>query len=186
MSDSKSRSVRWIVLVLAIVAVGFAGVYFGRALRSRTQPPVTAETPPFAFEPGDLFPRVALTDSLERPVASDSLLANGGVVLLLDPDCDGCTDMSIRWEHALATGFIDRTLVFGVSRFATSANSAYRATHRLSFPIYRDSEDAFLSVHGVTSYPLEVVVGRSGTIQSLSDDSVTPVDEEAIRMQLSE
>jgi peroxiredoxin len=180
------RPIRWILFAALALAVGYAGVHFGRALRDRSAPPV-AEAPPFPFRPGDAFPDVALSDSLGNVVRSDSLLAGrGAVVLFLDPNCDGCTDMSIRWEHALAAGSLDRSRVFGVSRASVDVNRAYRASLRLSFPIYQDVEDAFLARYGVASYPLEVVVGRSGTIRSLSDDSVSPVDDEAVRASMSE
>ncbi|HXV14813.1 MAG TPA: redoxin domain-containing protein [Candidatus Krumholzibacteria bacterium] len=180
------RPLRWILFAALALAVGYAGVRFGRALRDRSAPPV-ADAPPFPFRPGDPFPDVALSDSVDAIVRSDSLLAGrGAVVLFLDPNCEGCTDMSIRWEHALAEGTIDPTRVFGVSRAGTGVNRSYRAAHRLSFPIYRDVEDAFLARYRVTSYPLEVVVGRSGTIRSLSDDSVSPVDVESVRASMSE
>jgi peroxiredoxin len=180
------RSLRWVALVLVAFAFGYAGVRFGQALRSRSAAPV-AETSPFPFRPGDVFPSVALADSLGNNVSSDSLVAgHGAVVLLLDPNCDGCTDMSIRWEHALAEGFFDPSRVFGVSRAPVDANRAYRAANHLSFPIYQDVADAFLQQHKVLSYPLEIVVGQSGTIRSLSDNSKTPVDGEEIRLLLTE
>ncbi|MCI0451334.1 MAG: peroxiredoxin family protein [Candidatus Latescibacteria bacterium] len=181
-----NRPFRWILFAALALAVGLAGVQFGRVLRNRSAP-VVAEAPPFPFRPGDAFPDVALSDSLGTIVRSDSLLAGrGAVVLFLDPNCDGCTDMSIRWEHALAEGTIDPARVFAVSRASAGINRDYRAANRLRFPIYRDVEDAFLNRYRVTSYPLEVVVGRSGTIRSLSDDSVSPVDDDAVRASLSE
>ncbi len=188
MASSSGRPLRWVALVLAILVVGYAGVRFGRALRARSSPAHThPETSPFPFAVGDPFPAVALADSLGGAVPSDSLLAGrGAVVLFLDPDCDGCTDMSIKWEHTLAEGFFDRSRVFAVSRAAPAVNAAYRAENRLSFPIYQDVADAFLREFDVTSYPLEVVVGQSKIIRSLSDDSVTPVDIEEIRLLMTE
>lgn len=182
-----SRSLRWIALVLVAIAVGYAGVRFGRSLRDHRSTASVAEAPPFPFLPGDEFPGVALVDSLGRSLSSDSLIAGrGAVVLFLDPSCEGCADMSIRWEHALAEGAFDPSRVFAVSRASDETNRAYRAAHRLSYPIYRDAADAFARQYAVLSYPLEVVVGASGTVRSSSDDSVTPVDGEAIRLMLME
>lgn len=186
MPNHPSRPLRWLILVVVALAVGYAGVRFGRTLRERQAPPV-AEAPSFPFRPGDPFPDVALADSLGAIVRSGDLIAErGAVVLFLDPECEGCTDMSIRWEHALAGGFFDPTRVIGVSRASADVIGSYRAAHRLSYPVYRDAEDAFLQTHGVTRYPLEVVVGQSGTIRSLSDDSVTPVDVDVVRRSLTE
>jgi hypothetical protein len=39
----------------------------------------------------------------------------------------------------------------------------------------------FLKQHGVTTYPLEVVVGVSGTIQSISENSKADIDADQIR-----
>ncbi len=182
----RSRPARWVALLVAMTAMLYAGVRFGRVLRDRSKPAV-AEASPFPFDPGDAFPIATLADAFDQTARTDSLLANrGAVVLFLDPTCDGCTDMSIKWEHALAEGFIDPTRVFGISRGTTDANAAYRAANRLSFPIYRDIEDAFLVRHGVASYPLEVVVGSSGTVRSVSDDSKAPVDGDEIRAFLSQ
>jgi peroxiredoxin len=172
------------VFAVAVLGVGYLGVRFGRAIRERTSPPVV-EAPPFPFAPGDAFPDVALADSSGTVVRSVDVAA-GRVVLFLDPNCDGCTDMSVRWERALADGLVDAGRVLGVSRETSEIIGRYRAAHALSFPIYRDVEDAFIRQHGVVSYPLEVVVGASGTIRSLSDDSKTPIDEESIRLLLAQ
>jgi len=180
----KSRAFRWALLLIVALVVGYAGVRFGRSLRS---PATTAEEIPFPFRPGDRFPSVALADSLGTLTTSDALVAShGAVVLFLDPTCEGCTDMSIRWEHTMADGFFDPSRVFGISRATDDANRAYRAANHLSFPIYRDTEDVFFQQHGVVSYPLEIVVGQSGMIQSLSDDSMSPVDADEIRRLMAQ
>lgn len=186
MSFNAPRSIRLLSLLLVALAVGYAGVRLGQSLRDRNNPPV-AEAPPFPFRPGDPFPDVVLADSTGTRVRSTELGAtHGAVVLFLDPNCDGCTDMSIRWEQALADGFYDPSRVFGVSRANADANRQYRAANRLSFPIYQDVEDAFVRKYDVLRYPLEIVVGQSGTIRSVSDDSKSPVDGEAIRVLMTE
>ena len=182
MSD-KSRAIRWIVYLVAVIAVGYAGIRFGRTMRERTAP-VVGEAPPFPFHPGDPFPDVALADSTGTVVRSVDLVA-GHVVLFLDPNCDGCKDMARRWEDALAAGLVEPEVVLAVSRETAEANERYRAAHALTFPIYRDVEDAFVRQHGVVSYPMEVVVGTTGAIQSLSDDSKTPIDAASIHLQLA-
>jgi len=178
---TRSRVTVWLALVAAV----FAGLYVGRALRARTHSVV--EPPPFPFHVGDVMPDVALVDSLGARVQSATLVQpDGAVVLFLDPECDGCTAMSARWEHAIADGAIDTARVFGISRAPAAATQPYRSAHGLSYPIYQDVEDTFLGRYGLASYPLEIVVGQSGTIRSLSDDSVTPIDAEEVRRLLTE
>lgn len=174
-----------ILIGLALVVAVIAGVYVGRTLRARTHSVV--EPPPFPFKTGEPMPDVALLDSLGAVVQTSALLKpDGAVVLFLDPDCDGCTAMSTRWERALADGSVGVVNVFGISRAPASTTQPYRVAHHLSYPIYQDAHDTFLSQYGLASYPLEVVVGRSGRIRYVSDNSVTPIDATAIEDMLME
>jgi peroxiredoxin len=151
-------------------------------LRARNAP-VIVDAPEFPWKPGDPFPAVRLADSLGVEVGSQELVSGtrGAVVLFLDPNCEGCSAMAARWEQALAGGVIEAERVFGVTSEPAERNQRYRAEHALSFPIYQDVETAFLNRHGVVTYPMEVVVGASGTIQALSTDSKTPIDGESLR-----
>jgi peroxiredoxin len=171
--------------VLAL-AVGYAGVRFGSLLRARNAPIV--EAPDFPFMPGDAFPDVLLADSLGTEVGSIALVSSkhGAVVLFLDPNCEGCAAMATRWEQAVSDGVIDPGRVFGITSENAAANASYRAAHGLSYPLYQDVETAFLNRHGVVTYPMEVVVAASGTIQALSTDSKTPIDGESIRAMIGE
>jgi peroxiredoxin len=174
-----------LLLGMALVAAVFAGLYVGRALRARTHSVV--EPPPFPFKTGETMPDVALLDSLGTTVQLSALVQpDGAVVLFLDPECDGCTAMATRWERALAEGTVGVVNVFGISRAPATTTQPYRAAHHLSYPIYQDAHDAFLGQYGLASYPLEVVVGRSGTVRSVSDNSVSPIDAAAIEHMLSE
>jgi peroxiredoxin len=103
------------------------------------------------------------------------------VVLFLDPNCEGCSEMAARWDRGVSEGIVEPERIFAVTSATAAVNSQYRNSHALSFPLYQDVEDAFLQRYGVVTYPMEVVVGASGTIQSLSSDSKTPIDAESIR-----
>jgi peroxiredoxin len=174
-----------IVVGLALVAAVIAGLYVGRTLRARTHSVV--EPPPFPFKTGEPMPDVALIDSLGAVVQTSALVQpDGAVVLFLDPDCDGCTAMSTRWERALADGSVGVVNIFGISRASAATTQPYRVTHHLSYPIYQDAHDTFLSQYGLASYPLEIVVGRSGTIRAVSDNSVSPIDGTSIERMLTE
>ena len=183
----KSRALRWVTFLLVVLAVGYAGMRLGRALRGRAAPAII-EAPPFPFRPGDPLPDVQLADSTGTASTSLGLVAErgGAVVLFLDPNCEGCLAMAQRWERALADGVVEPGRVLGVTREPAEVNARYRTEHGLSFPIYQDVESAYLQRHGVVTYPMEVVVGASGTILSLSDDSKSPIDGDAIRSLLSQ
>jgi peroxiredoxin len=155
---------------------------FGSSLRERNAPAIV-EAPEFPWKPGDPFPDVRLSDSLGVEVGSRELVGakHGAVVLFLDPNCEGCSAMAARWEQGVADGVIEPERIFGVTPEPADRNARYRAEHALTFPLYQDVETAFLNRHGVVTYPMEVVVGASGTIQALSTDSKTPIDGEEIR-----
>lgn len=187
MKPKTRRLLQWSMFVVLAVVAGYAGLRLGISLRSRNAPAIV-EAPEFPFQPGDAFPDVRLADSLGTDVGSIELVSekHGAVVLFLDPNCEGCSDMAAKWELGLSGGVIEPGRVFGITSETAVANERYRAEHRLSFPIYQDVETAFLNRHGVVTYPMEIVVSASGTIQSLSTDSKTPIDVESIRALINE
>ena len=182
MNAKMQRALQWTLLAVLTLAVGYAGLRFGRSLQGRNAPAVV-EAPDFPFMPGDAFPDVRLADSLGTEVGSVELVAtkHGAVGLFLDPNCVGCSAMATRWEQALSEGVVESEHVVAITSEDAAANARYRSAHALSYPIYQDVESAFLERHGVVTYPMEVVVGASGVIQAVSGDSKTPIDGESIR-----
>lgn len=177
------RSIAFVVIVLG---VAYAGLRVGSSLRSRA---TVSQTPPpaFPFKPGDVFPDVPLTDSLGTHVGSAALVrGKGAVVLFLDPNCHGCLAMAERWEGAVDNGAVEPERVIAVTRDPAAVNNHYRAEHGLSYPLYTDSASVFLKQHGVAEYPMEMVVGVSGTIRSISTDSKTPIDAESVRAMIAQ
>lgn len=182
MKSNTQRALRWTVFVVLVLVAGYGGLRFGGALRGRQAAPVVP-APEFPFKPGDAFPNVQLADSLGATVGSADLVMgrHGAVVLFLDPTCDGCTAMATRWERGVTEGVIEGDRVIAITTGTPAVNSRYRASHALTFPVYQDVEAAFLKRHGVVTYPMEMVVGASGTVRALSTDSKSPIDGETIR-----
>jgi peroxiredoxin len=179
-----SKAFRWVALLVAVLVVGYGGVRVGQVLRDRNAPRVV-QPPPFPFRPGDPFPGdVVLADSAGAHVTSADVTP-GKVVLFLDPECEGCAAMSARWQRAVAESTFSPAMVLGLSRGTPDTVARYVASHGIGFPVYCDTEDAFVRLHAVTSFPLEVVVGASGTVQAISDDSVSPIEAESVRLLLS-
>jgi len=176
-----SKPVQWTLFAVALLAVGYAGIRAGIALRGRTTP-VTAAGPRLPFQPGDSLPDVQLADSSGAAVHSrDLIVGSGTIVLFLDPTCKGCLAMSQRWEQAIKDGVVTADRVIGISRDGAEANQRFRTQHGLQFPIYQDVKSAYLQQHAVTTYPLEIVVGTSGIIQSISEDSKGEMDADRLR-----
>jgi len=181
MSTNMRRPLQWVVLVVLVAVAGYGGLRFGSSLRANHE--VMVDAPGLPFHPGEEFPDVRLADSLGTDVGSADLVESrhGAVVLFLDPNCEGCVDMATRWEQGLLDGVVEPERVIAITTGTAEINSRYRADHMLSYPIYQDVESAFIQRYGVVTYPMEMVVGPTGTIQSLSTDSKTPIDGETIR-----
>jgi peroxiredoxin len=177
---------RAVGFVLIVLVVGYAGLRVGTSLRSRaTAPP--AEVSKFPFKPGDPLPDVPLTDSLGTTVSSIELVKDrGAVVLFLDPKCEGCLAMAERWQRGVVDGVVEPERIIAVTRDPATINNRYRDEHGFTYPLYTDSASAFLLQHGVTQYPMEMVVGASGTIRSLSTDSKTPIDAASVRALIAQ
>lgn len=186
MNPTSRRALQWTVLVILAIGAGYAGLRFGSGLRARNAPVI--EAPAFAFKPGDPFPDVRLADSLGTEVGSVALVTErrGAVVLFLDPNCEGCSDMAARWQRGVSDGVIEIERVIGITSEPAAVNAKYRADYGLDFPIYEDIATAFIQQHGVVTYPMEIVVGPSGTINAVSDDSKSPIDGESIRALASQ
>lgn len=175
------RLTRWLVLVLAVIVAGYLGLRAGQGLRTRVKP-VATPAPEFPFQVGDSLPDVSLVDAGGTTVQSDSLLAGPGtVVIFLDPNCEGCLAMLQLWQQAVTDGEIPAERIVGISRESPEANERYCQEHGLQFPVYQDVESAYLKQHGVTTYPLAVIIGTSRRIESLSDNSKADIDGAAVR-----
>lgn len=182
---AKLRPVLFVVLVFA---VGIAGVFVGNVLRTRVHTggasTVTIPVPTSLLDVGDPFPEVALVGEGGSEVSSLDIVPGGGVVLFLDLECPPCTDMGRRWQRAHDDGLVDA--LCAVTYHPADAVESYKAEHGLTFPVYRDTAMTFRSEYQVDRFPLEIVVGASGTIRSTSYDSASPVDPVALHRNLEE
>jgi len=181
MKTGTQRWLRWTLFAVVGLVVLYAGLRTGSALRAKNEKVV--EAPEFPFKPGDALPDVTLADSTDARTGSVALVAErkGAVMLFLDPNCEGCSAMAAKWQRAVDAGAIESERVIAITTATREQNSSYRAQHMLGYAVYRDVDSAFLEKHGVVTYPMEMEVGASGTITSLSNDSVTEVDGANIR-----
>lgn len=169
------------LLVLAVIfAAAAAGVYFGLNIRNGAPHPVEAATgsmPTSRLAAGTPFPDVTLFDEIGSPVGTSQLLdSRGGVVLFMELGCPPCQDMSAKWQAAIESGLAKGILVAGVTINLPINVRPYRLKHKLTFPIYSDSNNVFMDKYGVTNYPLEVVIGKSGTVNYTTFNSAEPID----------
>jgi peroxiredoxin len=179
-----------VLFVVVVFAVAIAGVFVGNTLRTHVhtggKSMVTMPVPTSLLEEGDPFPEVDLVAEDGRAVNSLDIVPAGGVVLFLDLECPPCTDMAMRWQRALVEGLIDNDAVCVITYQPHDAINAYKAEHDLRFPVYQDSATTFRRDYRVDRFPLQVVIGRSGTIRSTSYDSASPIDPITLHRALEE
>ncbi|HKQ60964.1 MAG TPA: TlpA disulfide reductase family protein [Candidatus Polarisedimenticolaceae bacterium] len=174
-----ARSVLGFTAAVALVgAVALAGVFLGSSARRWWSAPAGEDS---LLVPGRAFPDVELSAADGTAARSGQLAAErGAVVLFLDLDCGSCSEMAAHWEP------LSRELpVLGVAAASAEAIRRYKDAHGLTFPIYADPGGTFQRDWRVTSFPLRLLVARSGTIVAAGHDAAEPVDPAALRAQLA-
>ena len=167
------------IVVVGVVAL-VAGITTGQILSRQTSDhPVVSYEPDFSV--GDIFPDLEVVDDSKRTTSTRTLLENkGAVVLFVDPECPPCTDLVSRWQHHIDQGLIDRGDIVGIAMRDPASISRYREESRLTFSIYADPQGQFQKSYGVKFLPLEIVVGMTGTINSIRQGAESPIDIERI------
>jgi peroxiredoxin len=169
------------VFAVLMFAVGVAGVVAGGWLRNRLSSSktamVTSRVPRSLLRQGMVFPDAEIVDNHTELRRTGELIGDrGSIVLFLDLECPPCIKMAVKWQDALYNNMIEEGLVWGISYHSYEVVQTFREENDLHFPIFTDSMQTFLKEYEVNRFPLEVVVGSSGRIRSLSYDSESPID----------
>src|SRR5262245_7070308 len=138
-----ARSPGRILLILAaVLAVGAAGLYFGKAARRLWSAPPAA--PDTLLIEGASFPEVAVLDEGGATLGTGQVLTGeGAVVLFLDPDCAPCGRTAARWQAALDGALVPNLHVLGIASALPESLRKFKEENGLSFPIYRDDGGVF-------------------------------------------
>jgi len=182
------KSIGFLVLVLIAVA---GGVVVGTLIRDRMDHRRMVEmnqrAPRTLLGLGDDLPDVTLTVAGGYTETCAELLSErGSIVLFLDLECPPCVVMCQRWQRALDDGEVDDTQVFGITNHPQDAVAAFLSENNITFPVHQDAAGEFRKQYEVDRFPLEVVVGASGRVRSLSYDSVSPVDFNDLAQRLAD
>ena len=174
----KRRNVLTVILYAGSVAlvgiVGIAlgsmwGTHEGHAKRDELQAGLQKylETNVHGLEIGARFPEVNLwpADGSEAVTSSD-LLAHGGLVLFVSTGCKTCIDAVSALNRAVKTTGTSRP-VFLVCRSECEGLQVEMKERSISFPIYRDMEDAFIRRYNILTQPTAFLVEPSGILSSM-------------------
>jgi peroxiredoxin len=189
MGTESNSSLKSILSGSIVFVMAVAGVYVGMMLKERSDaPPMEPYSEPTSkLAVGMPFPDVQVLDVSSRPVmTSDMLDAHGGVILFMELGCPPCVEMTEKWVEAIKSGEAKDVPVYGVAINLPMHIHSYRIKRGISFPIFSDSAGVFINQYDVTSYPMEVVVGKSGIIRYTNFDSRVPIAFDLLREQLAE
>ena len=170
-----SRGARGVIIVVAVVVAGGAGMGVGRWIAERRVVRVS-HVASSVWQRGDAFPAINLQTEWGESVTTRALLARGGVVLFLDLECPPCVEMARKWNRAVDEGKVDAEQVVAITSQPVAAIARFRQDLNLQINVYRDPGPAFLSKGWITSFPVEVIVRDDGVVVSVTDDAGAPVD----------
>ncbi|MBK7092865.1 MAG: redoxin domain-containing protein [bacterium] len=119
---------------------------------------------------GQRFPTTNLTNTDGHTVSTSELLKGGKVVLFLDPGCNSCEGMISKWVGLVDKRSVSAEEVIGICNMDPVDAALYSQERRMNFRLYCDTARYFWNNHDVTDFPLQLVVGKSGTIHEHTFD----------------
>lgn len=164
-------------ILVAIIAAG-AGLYFGLGMRERLRPVEVVQeafAPNALFGIGEEFPDVPVMEADSTMTTTSVLLANGGVVIFVEPGCPPCSTMTINWTEALSS-WESHPILFGISSAPLDRIQQYREKLGLKFPIVCDTGKTFETAYQVVDFPFRLIVDTGLVIRAAAYDSHEIID----------
>lgn len=119
---------------------------------------------------GQKFPVADLVSTDGKGINTAELLKSGKVVLFLDPGCNSCEGMISKWVGLVDKRSVSGEEVIGICNMDPVDAALYHQERRMNFRLFCDTARYFMNNHSVTDFPLQLVVGRSGTIHEHTYD----------------
>lgn len=185
MADPKSL-VRNIGMLAAVFVVALAGVYLGTRM-TRQSPEIVPQDEQLTSKLGNgaQFPEVELYAEDSTLVRSADLLAGRpAIVLFLELGCPPCKIMTAKWQQAMTDKRLAGVTLLGITFSPLREIRKYRLENHVTFPIYVDSANVFMSTYDVTNYPYMVALDSSGQVVMNSFDANEDVDRSQLRRLL--
>lgn len=135
---------------------------------------------------GKPFPDAELIDVKGTKTSSGTLVRSGGVVLFLETSCSNCEAMIEKWKKLVVNGTIARDQIFAICFQGPAEATTYHQHREMNFPLFCDTAGYYMIQHEVHDFPLQLVVGRSGTIFESTYDAKRQVFPDQLKRWLSE
>ena len=168
-------------LIIAIAVLAAAGMVYWFIAKDKlekyyedsdnsTQQQLPNTTEKYRLLIGKKFPTTQLVDSKGYLVSTTELVASGKVILFLDPGCNSCVGMINKWIDLVERHTVNADEVIGITNMLPADAALYHQELRMNFRLFCDTARYFFNNHEVTDFPLQLVVGRSGTIHEHTFD----------------
>jgi peroxiredoxin len=150
-------------------------------------PPATAltDTTGYRLLIGKTFPDVEVIDLESNSLRTTTLVSSGRVVLFLEPTCSFCERMISKWRRQLEDGAVRADEIVAIVPAALETAQAYKRLQGIPFTVYVDTGFVFMTRFQVTDFPLQLVVGRSGTIHDYNFQIERQIFPDQIRRQFA-
>ncbi|MCC6963416.1 MAG: redoxin domain-containing protein [candidate division Zixibacteria bacterium] len=132
---------------------------------------------------GQQFPNVEVLDLDGNVTKTSQILGQGRVFLFLEPTCSYCVKIIDRWRDQFEKKLMSPEEVAAIVPASVEAAQAYQRLQSLPFAVYVDTGLIFMNRFQVTDFPLQLVVGKSGTIHDYNFQVDRQIFADQIRRQ---
>ncbi len=149
----------------------------------KMSPKVTADTTSYRLLIGKQFPDIELLDLDGNSLLTSRIFAQGRVILFLEPTCSYCAKMIDRWRDQFEKKLMTPEEVVAIVPASVETARAYKRLQSLPFAVFVDTGFVFMNRFQVTDFPLQLVVGKSGTIHDYNFQVDRQIFADQIRRQ---
>lgn len=142
-----------------------------------------ADTAGYRLLIGKQFPTVDVLDLDGNVTTTSQVVGQGRVILFLEPTCSYCAKMIDRWRDQFEKKLMTPEEVAAIVPASVETARAYRRLQSLPFAVFVDTGFVFMNRFQVTDFPLQLVVGRSGTIHDYNFQVDRQIFADQIRRQ---
>ncbi len=168
-------------LIIVITVLAVAGMVYWFVSKDKLQnyyedtEGVTSQPAPDSSEKyrlliGKKFPTARVVSTEGKSISTSELMTSGKVVLFLDPGCNNCEGMINKWIGLIDRHTVSAEEVVGITNMSPADAALYHQERGMNFRLFCDTARYFMNYHDVTDFPLQLVVGRSGTIHEHTYD----------------
>ncbi len=172
------------ILILAQILGGCSSSDESEKSQVRPESSV-ADTTGYRLLIGKPFPDVEVLDLEGEPLRTGNLISNGRVIIFLEPTCSYCEKMISKWRSQLESGDFREDEVAAIVPAALETARAYKRLQGIPFSVYVDTGFVFMTRFQVADFPLQLVVGRSGTIHDYNFQIERQIFPDQIHSQFS-